>query len=127
MIKTILLVDDSPVAIKILKRCLPAEYEFESHVANNGAEGFEMYKKMKPDLTFLDLTMPVMDGIETLEEIIRFDKDALVVVVTADAQKKVYDKVMALGAFMMLSKPPSRDVVKAAILKAGLAKEKLGV
>jgi len=127
MIKKVLIVDDSPIAIKILKRCIPLEYEFECHVANNGAEGIELFKKVKPDLTFLDLTMPVMDGIQALEEIIRIDKDAIVVIVTADAQKKVYDKVCAKGAFMVLAKPPSRDFVKAAILKAELAIEKMGV
>ncbi len=118
MIKKILLVDDSPVAIKILKRCLPTDYEFECFSANDGAEGVETYKKVKPDLTFLDLTMPVMDGIEALQEIMQYDKDALVIIITADAQRKIYDKVISIGAFMLLKKPPSRDIIKAAVLKA---------
>ena len=118
MIKKILLVDDSPVAIKILKRCLPTDYEFECFSANNGAKGIETYKNVKPDLTFLDLTMPVMNGVEALEEIMEYDKDALVIIITADGQKEIYDKVISIGALMLIRKPPSRDIIKAAVLKA---------
>lgn len=118
MIKKILLVDDSPIAIKTLKRCLPADYEFECFSAYDGAEGVETYKNVKPDLTFLDLSMPVMDGVHALEEIMEYDKDALVIIVTVDAQRKIYDKVISIGAFMLLKKPPSRDLIKAAVLKA---------
>ena len=118
MIKKILLVDDSPVAIKTLKRCLPEDFEFECFSAHDGAEGVETYKNVKPDVTFLDLSMPVMDGVEALEEIMEYDKDALVIIITSNAQRKIYDKVISIGAFMLLKKPPSRDIIKAVLLKA---------
>jgi len=44
--------------------------------------------------------------------------NALVIIITADAQRKIYDKVISIGAFMLLKKPPSRDIIKAAVLKA---------
>ncbi len=117
MINKILMVDDSEVALKILKRCLPTDKEYECVTASDGAEGVEAYKSEKPDLTFLDLTMPVMDGIEALEIIMNYDADAMVIVCTADSQKKVYDKVMSLGAFMMIKKPPSKESIKAAMMQ----------
>ncbi len=53
--------------------------------AGNGKEGFEKYQEESPDYTFLDLTMPVMDGDEALSEIIKFDSKAKVVVVSENA------------------------------------------
>ncbi len=118
MLKKILIVDDSPVAIRILKVCLPPELDVEFMEAKNGAEGLECFKRFKPDLTFLDLTMPVMDGFEALEEMLKVDNKALVIIVSADVQKQVVDRVMSLGAFLMVYKPPSRNTIQAAVNKA---------
>ena len=49
----------------------------------NGQEGLVQFKKLKPDLVTLDITMPVMDGIETLKEIMKVDPQACVVICSA--------------------------------------------
>ena len=69
MNKKILIVDDSPVSRQIVKKCLPKDQTFEIYEAVNGQDGLEQFKKNNPDVTFLDLTMPVMDGLEALGEI----------------------------------------------------------
>ncbi len=114
----LLIVDDSPIARKILKKFLPKEEGFEMFEATNGLEGLNKFKEISPDITFMDLTMPVMNGLEALEEILKIDKSAMVIVSTADVQPKSISKVMSLGAFDIIKKPPKQEKVKEVMLKA---------
>jgi len=118
MIKKILIVDDSPISIKIIKSCIPKDIDYELFDAADGKMGVEKYKEVMPDLTFLDLTMPVMNGYQALEEIIKFDPKAMVIILTADVQIKAVAKAHELGAFSVVKKPPSKDSVTAAIKEA---------
>lgn len=103
----ILVTDDSKIARKMVIKTLndATQSELEIFEAQNGQEALDLYKKIKPDLTFLDLTMPVMDGFEALEKIKEFDKNAKVIVLSADIQKMSVDRVLALGAFNFIRKP----------------------
>lgn len=118
MIKKILLVDDSRASRFIIKGCIPKDRGYELSEAADGKAGLEMYKEFKPDLTFLDLTMPVMDGYEALGEIRKYDSSALVIVLTADIQKKSREKVENLGAFKTIPKPPSKEIMEQALSEA---------
>ena len=118
LIKTILIIDDSPIARKMLKSCLPMDQGYEFHEAGDGKQGYEKYQELNPDVTFMDLTMPVMTGYESIEKIIEFDKNAVIIVVTADVQMKAIKTVMDSGAFMVLKKPLKRDEIQSALLKA---------
>ena len=111
MIKKILIVDDSPISRKMLKSCLPKDTEFEIIEAGDGLEGLEKYKACAPDLTFMDLTMPVMDGMQSLEEILKYDRDALVVVCTADVQAQSIMKVFETGAAHLVKKPATKEKI----------------
>ena len=46
---------------------MPKDHEYEFHEAGDGQEGLNKFVEIKPDVTFLDITMPIMDGIESLE------------------------------------------------------------
>jgi two-component system, chemotaxis family, chemotaxis protein CheY len=118
MINMILIVDDSPISRKMLKSCIPKDREYAFFEAGDGLAGLELYKKIQPDITFMDLTMPVMDGATALDEIMKFDKNALVIVSTADVQVKSLAKVMDLGAFLVVKKPPSKEIIQDALSKA---------
>jgi two-component system chemotaxis response regulator CheY len=107
----ILIVDDSPVARRILKSCMPKDKGFVFHEAQDGLAGVQKFVEIRPDLTFLDLTMPVMDGLSALEKIKELDGNALVIVSSADVQKKTIQKAMELGAFRVLNKPPNKESV----------------
>ena len=103
----ILVTDDSKMArkmvIKILNDVLNENVEvFEGQ---NGQEAFDLYKEHLPEIVFLDLTMPVMNGFEALSKIKEFDKNAKVVIISADIQKHSMDKVLQLGAFDFIKKP----------------------
>jgi two-component system chemotaxis response regulator CheY len=126
MIKKILIVDDSPIARKMLKSCLPKDQGFEFYEACDGKEGTEKYKSICPDLTFMDLTMPVMSGYEAIEEIMRHDKNALIIVVTADIQLKAIKTVLDLGAYLVLRKPLKKEELQVALLKAQDTLQKAG-
>lgn len=118
MIKKILIVDDSPISIKIIKSCIPSDQGYELFDASNGQLAVEQYKQHQPDLTFMDLTMPVMNGFEALEEILKFDQKALVIILTADVQIKAVAKAHDLGAFTVVKKPPAKESIAAAIKEA---------
>ena len=79
----ILVTDDSKMARKMVIKTLTdlLQDSIEIHEAQNGLEALELYKEILPKITFLDLTMPVMDGFEALEKIKEFDIDAKVVII----------------------------------------------
>jgi two-component system chemotaxis response regulator CheY len=117
MAKKILIVDDSPISRKMLKSCIPAESVNEFLEAGDGLAGLNVFKESLPDVTFLDLTMPVMDGVQALEEMKKHNPDAVVIVATADIQVKSIEKVMGLGAFHVLKKPPTKESVREILQK----------
>jgi len=117
MAKKILIVDDSPISRKMLKSCIPAECIKEIQEAGDGLAGLNVFKEFLPDVTFLDLTMPVMDGVQALEEMKKHDPEAVIIVATADVQVKSIEKVMGLGAFHVLKKPPTKDSVREILQK----------
>lgn len=103
----ILVVDDSTMARKMVIKTLKELVDSDAQIiqATNGKEGLDLYKQEKPNLVFLDLTMPVMDGFEALKYIKLFDNDAKVVVVSADIQKASLDRVREIGAIDFVKKP----------------------
>ncbi len=97
---------------------MPKDREYEFHEAGDGQEGLNKFLEIRPDATFLDITMPVMDGIESLEAMKNAEKDAVIIMCTADIQPKSILKVAALGALTVIKKPPSKEAVQKALLKA---------
>lgn len=120
MISKILIVDDSPVARKMLKNSIPKDKGYEIFEATNGQEGVTKYQELKPDLVFMDLTMPVLDGYKATAKIMELDKDAIIIVTTADIQPKSISNVMELGAFTLLKKPAKAESIVDAIEKVEL-------
>jgi len=108
-IKQILLVDDAPVARRILKSCIPRAEEYEFHEADDGVKGLEAYRNIRPDVTFMDINMPNMDGMDCLEQIIKVNPDAVVVMCSSEINPESIQKATSLGAFSVIKKPPTRD------------------
>lgn len=103
----ILVTDDSKMARKMVIKTLKdiLQDDIEIHEAQNGQEALDLYKEILPNIVFLDLTMPVMDGFDALKEIKKFDNKAKVVIISADIQKLSMDKALELGAFNFIKKP----------------------
>ncbi len=74
-------------------------------IGHNGKEAVSLYKKHKPDFIFLDVTMPIMDGIQALKEIKEEDSKANVIMVTADDGTGVIQELKKLNATAIIVKP----------------------
>ena len=104
----ILIVDDSKTSRKFLRNMLEdAGHEIVSE-AVNGVEGVEKFRLYKPDVVTMDITMPVMDGIEAVREIIEIDPGAKVIMVTAAGQKT---NMVEAGAADFIQKPFDSAVI----------------
>jgi two-component system, chemotaxis family, chemotaxis protein CheY len=114
----ILVVDDSMVARMCHVSYIPENEGHEVVEAGDGPTALETFRCLRPDVTFLDLTMPGMSGIEVLAAIRGEFPEAVVIICTADIQKQTVEKVQQLGAFAVLSKPCGRDVLQAELRKA---------
>ena len=103
----ILVTDDSKMARKMVIKTLTENIEGDLEIfeAQNGQEALDLYKELSPKIVFLDLTMPIMDGFTALEKIKEFDKNAKVVILSADIQKLSVERVLSLGAFNFIKKP----------------------
>ena len=109
----VMIVDDSMFVAKQLGQILTSEgYEVVT-TACDGKEGLEKYKELHPniDLVTMDITMPKMDGITALEQIMAFDKSARVVMVSALGKEELVKKSLLLGAKNYIIKPLDRKKV----------------
>ncbi|MBN1382150.1 MAG: response regulator [Deltaproteobacteria bacterium] len=122
MIKNVLIIDDSPIARKILRSCMPQDRDFDFFEAGDGLSGLRQFEACTPDITFIDLTMPVMNGIEALKQMKKVNPNAVIIVASADIQPKTIEMVMSLGAFSMLRKPLSKEAVRNIIAKVETTK-----
>ena len=108
---TVLLVDDSRTSRKMLRGLLEREgFEIVGE-ATNGEEGYLKYKELRPDLVTMDITMPTMDGIESLTLIKHADANAKVVMITAAGQKEKMVEALKRGAEEFITKPFDDDEV----------------
>ncbi len=114
--KKILVVDD---AAFMRMRCtqLLSDNGYQVTEASNGAEAIDKYKESQPDAVLLDITMPKMDGIVTLQELIKLDPSARVAMVTAMGQKNMVITALKLGARDFVVKPFDADRVMDAVKK----------
>ena len=106
----ILTIDDSSVIRKIINKAFQA-FDCVISEAENGAEGLVAIYRDKPDLIILDLTMPIMNGIEMLEKI-KSDtsvKDIPVIMLTAESSKDTVIQIVKLGVKDYIAKPFQGD------------------
>ena len=108
---TAIIIDDSKTSRSVLRTILEKNgYEIVAEAAN-GEEGFEEYCDLHPDFVTLDITMPVMDGIQTLVKIKEYDPGAKVIMVTAAGQKGKMVDAIKLGAAEFVTKPFETDQI----------------
>ncbi|MCX5814367.1 MAG: response regulator, partial [Proteobacteria bacterium] len=115
MIKKILIVDDAAVARRILKSCIPRAEEYDFYEAEDGAAGLATFKSIQPDVTFLDINMPNMNGTVCLKEIIKVDPNAIVIICSSETNPELLTEVTSLGAFVVVKKPPTRESIQDAL------------
>lgn len=112
----ILVVDDAEFLRVRLNKILDTE-GYEVFQAENGAKAVSTYKEKHPDVVLMDVTMPEMDGLTALKEIVSFDAQAKVVMLTALGQESVVLEAVKSGARDFIVKPFEHDRVMKAISK----------
>lgn len=101
----ILICDDSVLARKQLKDVLKRYGCSNFLEASNGQEAIDMYKEHRPDLVFLDIVMPVKDGVAAIKEIIAFDSKADIVIVSSVGTQVQLKNAITEGARDFVQKP----------------------
>jgi len=112
-----LIAEDNPINQKLLQNTLK-RLGIESDIANNGLEAFNKYS-MNPekyDVIFMDVQMPIMDGIEATQEILEFEKEeniphTPIIAVTANVLKGDRERFLGSGMDEYISKPISKDAL----------------
>ena len=113
----ILIVDDAAFMRMMIKNILIKEgYEVVGE-AENGAQAVEKYKELTPDLVTMDITMPEMDGITAVKEIMKVNKGEKVVMCSAMGQQAMVIDAIQAGAKDFIVKPFQPDRVIEAISK----------
>lgn len=107
----ILIADDSMFARNRLKDTVLAMNHDVIGEAVNGIDAVQQFKTLNPDITFLDITMPDMDGISALREIRKHNPAAVVIMISAIRQDTVVAEAISLGARGFLAKPADIDIL----------------
>ncbi|GAC15629.1 response regulator [Aliiglaciecola lipolytica] len=116
----VLICDDSAMARKMVQRSLPENFASEIDQACNGQEAISKLAESSFALLFLDLTMPIMDGIEVLEEIKKRCIEVFVIVISGDIQPEMKSRVAKLGALDFIEKPVDKSKLQDVLTRFGL-------
>src|SRR5437660_255104 len=114
---TVLVVDDEEIMREILETLLKRE-GYDVRLASSGEEGLALARSTPFDAAIVDIMMPGLNGIETLDELKRIDEDLAVIMITAYASIESAISAMKAGAFDYISKPFKNDEVMAVLRNA---------
>ncbi|MGJ7035387.1 response regulator [Anoxybacillus eryuanensis] len=111
----ILIVDDAKFMRMTLANILKKANHEVIGEAENGKEAIELYIQLKPDVVTLDITMPVMSGLEAVKEIKLHDPNAKIIMCSAMGQQKMVVEAIEAGALDFIVKPFDESRVMEAI------------
>ncbi|HDL08764.1 MAG TPA: response regulator [Desulfobacteraceae bacterium] len=111
MNKHILIVDDSSIMRKMIRKTLEPVGHVIVGEAKNGLEAVELYKSLKPDMVTMDVTMRGMDGFTAAKEILKFDKDAQILFLSNLNNEKYGEDAYRLGAIGYINKNKSKEIL----------------
>ncbi|WP_332645442.1 response regulator [Lysinibacillus sp. 54212] len=112
---TVLIVDDA-LFMRVTIGKMLTEWGFDViGEASNGKQAVKMYRELRPDLVTMDLTMPVMSGLEAVKEIIPEFPDAKIVMITALGQQRIIVDAIEHGAKDFITKPFTPEKLKQVI------------
>ena len=113
----IMIVDDSMFMRSTIKRIIESAGHIVCGEAASGTEAIEKYESLKPDITTLDITMPVMDGIEAAKRILTAHPEAKIIMCSAMGQQAMMIEAIQAGAKDFIVKPFEPQRVLDAIAK----------
>ncbi|MGH7394921.1 MAG: response regulator [Candidatus Methylomirabilales bacterium] len=101
----VLIVDDALFMRRMIRDIFSREGFEVVGEAENGAEAVRLHRDLKPDLTTMDIVMPVLDGLSALREVVRMDPRATVIMVSALGQESLIAEAIEAGAREFIVKP----------------------
>lgn len=118
----IMIVEDDPFSQKLVGNALKGKYPIS--ITNDGQGAIMSYVKKAPDVLFLDIGLPDIDGHEVLEKLFKFDPDAYVVMFSGNGDKENIMKAVELGAKGFVGKPFTQEKLLQYIQKSPFIQEK---
>lgn len=110
----VLITDDSLLQRRTLA-AIVTDVGHEVDTACNGQEALEKIRTNTPDCLLLDMLMPVMDGVQVLEQLEAQGVKIPIIVLTADVQEWLKDRCLELGVKIFLNKPVKQDQLRKAL------------
>lgn len=106
----VLVVDDVPKIGRMFKTALEEE-GIDVDMATDGETAIQKVKENQYDVVFMDIIMPGLNGVQTLEKIREFNRDVKVVMITGYSLPEMIEKAKEYGMYVSLSKPVSIDAM----------------
>lgn len=115
--KKVLVVDDAAFMRVSIKNMI-TKHGFEVvGEAENGKIAVQKFQELSPDIVTLDITMPEMNGLDALKEIMKNNPNAIVIMVSALGQESMVREAVMSGAKGFVVKPFKEDVIVSALNK----------
>lgn len=118
--KSVLIIDDTAFMRMTLRNLLEKNGYKVVGEADNGVEAVKLYRELKPQLVTMDITMPKMNGIKAIEEIMKINSEAIIFVVSAMGQEAIIIEALNAGAKDFIVKPFKPERVLDALKKAAV-------
>ena len=115
--KKILICDDSILARKQIKDVIATLGSPTIFEASDGQTAIDIYKEHKPDMVFLDIVMPKKDGNIAIEEIMSYDKNAIIIIVSSVGTQTQLKCALEAGATDFIQKPFTKEQIIESIEK----------
>ncbi len=115
--RKVLVIDDEQPTLSMFRLFLNV-YGYETHLAENGARGLELFDAEKPAIVFTDIKMPGMDGLAVLDRIKERAPDTEVIVMTGHGDMELAVEALNHEATDFINKPISRTALDAALRRA---------
>ncbi len=113
--KKVLIVDDAAFMRMMIKNIITKHGYEVAGEAENGKQAVALYSELKPDLVTMDITMPEMDGIESVKAIRSLDQNAKIIMISAMGQQAMVMDAIQAGAKDFIVKPFQQERVLQAI------------
>ena len=113
MTKRVLVIDDSPFVFKAVSKALEGTSWEVVGNALDGQIGIDKYIELRPDVVTLDVTMPVMDGLETAKKLVEINPSVKIIMLSAMGDETLLSQAREIGVRYFLTKPFRPDTLQA--------------
>ena len=111
----IMIVDDARLMRNIIKNSIQERNDFHVLEAENGDQAVEMYKRERPDIVTMDITMEEKNGVDAAKEILEFDPEAKIIMVTSLGQERLLKECIDAGVSDYIVKPFTKDRLQSSV------------